>query len=103
MRSRGAFVAAVDPLQSRISGYPRRMSRRADPTRIDDARHAAIRNSLIGDGVTEATADAWNAARSASLVRTATARRESTTGRRGVADGWRCAVEPFVDYGLSKT
>jgi hypothetical protein len=37
------------------------MSRRADPARIDEARHAAVRNRLIGEGVTEATADAWMA------------------------------------------
>jgi hypothetical protein len=38
------------------------MSRRADPARIDEARRAATRNRLIGDGATEATADAWIAA-----------------------------------------
>jgi hypothetical protein len=38
------------------------MSRQADPARIDEARRAAIRNSLIGEGVTEATAEAWIAA-----------------------------------------
>jgi hypothetical protein len=35
------------------------MSRRADPARIDAAREATTRNRLIGDGMTEATADAW--------------------------------------------
>ena len=38
------------------------MSRRADPDRIDEARRAATRNRLIGEGVTESTADAWIAA-----------------------------------------
>jgi hypothetical protein len=32
------------------------------PERIDVARRAATRNRLIGEGVTEATADAWIAA-----------------------------------------
>jgi hypothetical protein len=35
------------------------MARRSTPARIDEARHAATRNRLIGDGATEATADAW--------------------------------------------
>jgi hypothetical protein len=35
---------------------------RADPARIDEARRAATRNRLIGERVTEATADAWIAA-----------------------------------------
>jgi hypothetical protein len=38
------------------------MSRRSIPERIDEARRAATRNRLIGDGATEATADAWIAA-----------------------------------------
>jgi hypothetical protein len=38
------------------------MSRRADPARIAEARRAAIRNRLIGERVTEATAEAWIAA-----------------------------------------
>jgi hypothetical protein len=38
------------------------MSRRSTPERIDMARRAATRNRLIGDGVTEETADAWIAA-----------------------------------------
>ena len=38
------------------------MSQRADPARIDEARRAATRNRLIGERVTEATADAWIAA-----------------------------------------
>jgi hypothetical protein len=42
--------------------YPRVMSRRSTPERIDEARRAATRNRLIGEGVTEATADAWIAA-----------------------------------------
>jgi hypothetical protein len=38
------------------------VSRRADPARIDQARREATRNWLLGEGVTEATADAWIAA-----------------------------------------
>jgi hypothetical protein len=38
------------------------VSRRSTPERIDKARRAATRNSLVGDGATEATADAWIAA-----------------------------------------
>jgi hypothetical protein len=38
------------------------MSRRSTPERLDAAREAATRNRLIGEGVTEATADAWIAA-----------------------------------------
>ena len=38
------------------------MSRRSTPERIDEARRAATRNRLIGEGVTEATADALIAA-----------------------------------------
>ena len=38
------------------------MSRRADPTRIDAAREAATRNRLIGEHMSEDTADAWLAA-----------------------------------------
>ncbi|HET9754960.1 MAG TPA: hypothetical protein VFP66_00535 [Candidatus Limnocylindrales bacterium] len=38
------------------------MSRRSTPERIDAARHAAVRNSLIGDGVRPEMADAWIAA-----------------------------------------
>jgi hypothetical protein len=41
------------------------VSRRADPRRIDVARRGATRNRLIGEGVTEATAEAWIAARDA--------------------------------------
>ena len=35
------------------------MSRRSTPQRIDQAREAATRSRLIGDGVTPETADAW--------------------------------------------
>jgi len=35
------------------------VSRRADPERIEEARHQATRNRLIGVGMTEETADAW--------------------------------------------
>jgi hypothetical protein len=38
------------------------MARRSTPERIDQAREAATRNRLIGDGVTPSTADAWLAA-----------------------------------------
>jgi len=38
------------------------MSRRSTPERIDEARRAATRNRLMGEGVTPATADAWLAA-----------------------------------------
>ncbi len=38
------------------------MSRRSTPERIDEARRAATRNRLIGQGVIEETADAWIAA-----------------------------------------
>jgi hypothetical protein len=45
------------------------MSRRADPARIDEARRAAIRNRLIGEGMTAATAEAWIAAWDAEAAR----------------------------------
>ena len=45
------------------------MSRRGDPARIDEARKAATRNRLIGDRMTEATADAWIAAWEAQAAR----------------------------------
>lgn len=38
------------------------MSRRSTPERIDEARHAATRQRLISEGVTETTTDAWIAA-----------------------------------------
>ena len=38
------------------------MSRRSTPERIDEARRAAVRAALIGEGATEDTADAWIAA-----------------------------------------
>ena len=38
------------------------MSRRSTPERIDEARRAATRNRLIGERLTESTADAWIAA-----------------------------------------
>jgi hypothetical protein len=38
------------------------MARRSTPERIDQARRAATRNRLIGEGATETTADAWIAA-----------------------------------------
>jgi hypothetical protein len=45
------------------------MSRRADPARIDAARRAAVRNRLMGERVTEATAEAWIAAWEAQAAR----------------------------------
>ena len=45
------------------------MSRRSDPTRIDEARRAATRSRLIGEGATEATAEAWIAAWEAQATR----------------------------------
>lgn len=45
------------------------MSRRPDPQRIDDARHDATRNRLIGSGMAEETADAWIAAWHAQAAR----------------------------------
>ena len=44
------------------------MSRRADPARIDEARRAAIRNRLIGEGMTDMAAEAWIAAWDARAV-----------------------------------
>jgi hypothetical protein len=41
---------------------------RSTPERIDDARRAASRARLIGEGVTEASADAWLAASEAQAV-----------------------------------
>ena len=38
------------------------MSRRSTPERLDAAWHAGVRNRLIGERVTEETADAWIAA-----------------------------------------
>ena len=38
------------------------MARRSTPERIDQARHDALRNRLIGTGLPPATADAWIAA-----------------------------------------
>jgi hypothetical protein len=38
------------------------MSRRSTPERIDEARRAATRYHLIGEGATPETADAWIAA-----------------------------------------
>jgi hypothetical protein len=45
------------------------MSRRPDPARIDEARRAGNRNRLMGEGVTEETADAWIAAWEAEAAR----------------------------------
>lgn len=45
------------------------MPRRADPARIDEARRAATRNRLIGEGLSEATADAWLASWEAQAAR----------------------------------
>ena len=45
------------------------MSRRSTPERLDVARHAATRERLIGQHVTEATADSWIAAWEAQAAR----------------------------------
>jgi hypothetical protein len=45
------------------------MSPRSTPERIDQARRAATRSRLIGEGVTEPTADAWIAAWEARAAR----------------------------------
>ena len=45
------------------------MARRAEPARIEQARHDATRNRLIGSGVTEETADLWLAAWDAQAAR----------------------------------
>jgi hypothetical protein len=50
------------------------MSRRSTPERIDHARRAATRNRLIGERVTEETADAWIAAWEAQAVQNGLAR-----------------------------
>ncbi len=54
---------------SRQPRYPRAMARRADPVRIDEARRTATRNRLVGEGVTETTADAWITAWEAQAAR----------------------------------
>ena len=46
---------------SKATAYPR-TTRRADPARIDEARRAASRSRLIGEGMTKVTPDAWVAA-----------------------------------------
>jgi hypothetical protein len=38
------------------------MARRSTPERLDAAWHAGVRNRLIGEGMTAATADGWIAA-----------------------------------------
>lgn len=45
------------------------MSHRSTPERLDEARRAATRQRLIGQGATEATADAWIAAWDAQAAR----------------------------------
>ena len=45
------------------------MARRSTSERLDATRHAATRQRLIGQGVTEATADAWIAAWEAQAAR----------------------------------
>ena len=53
------------------------MSRRSTPERIDEARRAAPRNRLIGEGVPEPTADAWIAAWAEQAARDGLERGES--------------------------
>jgi hypothetical protein len=50
------------------------VSRRSTPERMEAARHAAVRNSLIGDGVSPETADAWITAWEAKAARDGTER-----------------------------
>ena len=45
------------------------MSRRSTPERLDEARRAATRQRLIGQGATAETADAWIAAWDAQAAR----------------------------------
>jgi hypothetical protein len=68
------------------------MSRRSTPERIDEARRAASRNRLIGEGVTEPTADARIAAWEAAAAEDPRAGR----GLLGVGVGLdsRAATEP---------
>ena len=56
---------------------------RSTPERIDAARHAATRARLMGDGVTEGTADAWIAAWAEQAARGGIAR-----GERYWDDAW---------------
>jgi hypothetical protein len=58
------------------------MSRRSTPERIDAARHAAVRNSLVSDGLSSETADSWIAAWEAKAVQ------DDPRARRGVSGGW---------------
>jgi hypothetical protein len=60
------------------------VARRADPVRIDEARAAATRNRLMGEGMTEAMADAWIAAW-AERARTEGIERGATWWDRGYA------------------
>jgi hypothetical protein len=45
------------------------VSRRSTPERINEAREAATRSRLIGDGLSEPTAEAWIAAWEAAAAR----------------------------------
>jgi hypothetical protein len=65
----GTGAQAVTAKLSLGPRYPRAMSRRADPARIDTARRDATRNRLIGERMTEATAEAWIAAWDAQAAR----------------------------------
>jgi hypothetical protein len=60
------------------------MSCRSTPERIDEARRAATRNRLIGEGATEAAADAWIAAWEAQAARDGL-EADRRTGRAGWA------------------
>jgi hypothetical protein len=68
------------------------MSRRSTPERIDEARRAATRNRLIGDGVTEATADAWIAVWEAAAAEDGL---EASTGRTAVLGTWTTGCTCF--------
>jgi hypothetical protein len=66
------------------------MSRRSTPERIDEARRAATRSRLIGEGVTEATADAWIAAWESEAARDGLARGSAGLDRGGRGEALIC-------------
>jgi hypothetical protein len=59
------------------------MSRRSTPERLDAAREAATRARLIGEGMAEATADAWIAAWADEAARDGRPRDGAYWGERG--------------------
>ena len=56
------------------------MSRRSTPERIDEAPRAATLSRLIGEGMTETTADAWIAAWEAQAARDGLERSDASWG-----------------------